>query len=448
MMRNQSIEERYIAKFPKSKALYEEAKSLFPRGVTHDSRYILPFPIYVTHAKGSHKWDVDGYEYIDYFGGHGAHILGHGHPALVNAVKEQMEKGTQWAACHEMEIEWGNLIKRFFPSAELIEFTSSGTEAGMMGIRLARAFTGRSKVVRFEGQFGGWYDSMVGGAGGQTTVGGILADIAQNTLVIPANDERALERALSNRDVALLVNEGVGAFGGVIGIAPSSYSVMRELTLKYGTLFMLDEVVTGFRYPGGLQQTKEINPDLTMLGKILTGGVPGAGAIVGRADILSLISFKDDEWNRSKRISHPGTFNGNPLCAAAGIAVLKVLVTGEPQRKATNMATLLRKGFERVLKARNVDGCAYNEFSVVHLYFGSCEMRSQCNRKICLNSAKVRSTRIGNALNINLTLNGVHNMARGYEFLLSSVHSEKDIDDTIKVFDLSIKAMIVSRKEN
>jgi len=148
-MANQSSVEQYIAKFPKSRALYEEAKGLFCRGVTHDIRFVNPFPIYITHGKGSHKWDVDGYEYIDFFGGHGALMLGHAHPSLVQAVNEQIIKGTQWAAGHELEIEWAKLIMNLIPSAERIEFTNSGTEANMYAIRLARTVTARDKIVKF-----------------------------------------------------------------------------------------------------------------------------------------------------------------------------------------------------------------------------------------------------------------------------------------------------------
>ncbi len=155
-MKNQSSKEQYIAKFPKSKALYEKAKDIIPRGVPHDSWIMSPFPIYIRNAKGSHVWDVDGYEYVDYYGGHGGLILGHAHPSLVEAVKKQIERGTHYAACAELVVEWAELIKSYFPSAERVEFASSGTEANIMGIRLARAFTGRNKIIKFGGHFHGW----------------------------------------------------------------------------------------------------------------------------------------------------------------------------------------------------------------------------------------------------------------------------------------------------
>ncbi|MFC1861652.1 aspartate aminotransferase family protein, partial [Chloroflexota bacterium] len=411
-MTNQSSVEQYIAKFPKSGALYTKAQGIFRNGITHDARYIKPFPIYITHGKGPHKWDVDGNEYIDYFGGHGALMLGHAHPSIVQAVNKQIAKGTQWAAPHRMEMEWAELIMKLIPSAERVEFTSSGTEANMMAIRLARAFTGRNKVVSFHGQMGGWYDSlMIGGREPWDipTTSGLLPDVIKNTLAITPNDETALEEALSNHDVAILVCEPWGAFSGTVGTAPTFHKFMRDITRKYGTLLHYDEVVSGFRYsPGGIQAVRGIIPDLTSLGKIVTGGMPGAGAIVGRAEIMDLLSFKesDADWNRYKRVPHSGTFNANPLCAASGIATLKIMANGEPQRQANNMASLLREGMQQVMKQQDREGCAYGDGSVIHLYFGNCQANG-CDRLVCLNATKVRPIHYSEALCINFILNGV-----------------------------------------
>ena len=441
-----SILEQYTAKFPNSRTLYEEAKNIFRNGVTHDGRFRQPFPIYITHGKGSHIWDVDGYEYIDYFGGHGAMMLGHAHPSLVEAVNEQISKGTQWAACHQLEIQWAELIKKLIPSAGLVEFTNSGTEANMLGIRLARAFTGRNKVVRFQGQMGGFYDSvMIGGrkAGSIPDTNGLLPGVIENTIAIPVNDEQALENVLANMDIASVIYETPGAFHGTVGTTPDFYNIMRSLTKKYGTLLHFDEVVSAFRdSPGGVQAIVGIIPDLTSLGKNLTGGLPGAGAIVGRPDIMELLCFKDENWNLHKRVSHSGTFNANPLCAAAGIATLRILSSGEPQRRANSMATLLRKGMERVIKQGGVNGCAWNSGGEVHLYFGDCKLRDGCDRVVCLNSTKIRPDQIGRALGLNLVLHGVHNINRAFDFFISAAHSEQDINKTIEAFNVSLGTMV------
>src|ERR1700758_5561803 len=157
---------RYEAEFPNSRRLHQQAKELFPNGVTHDLRHLEPFPIYVHLAQGSHKWDVDGHELIDYWSGHGALLLGHSHPAVVEAVQRQMARATHPGACHENEIEWGSWVQRLVPSAERVRFTSSGTEATLMALRLSRLFTGRPKVLKFAGHFHGWHDFLVPGSDG------------------------------------------------------------------------------------------------------------------------------------------------------------------------------------------------------------------------------------------------------------------------------------------
>ena len=439
-------EERYIARFPKSKTLYDKATGIFPRGVTHDGWFMVPFPLYIASAKGSHEWDVDGYEYIDYFGGHGALLLGHAHPSLIEAVDEQIRKGTHYGGCHELQVEWAELITRLIPCAEHVEFTNSGTEANMLAVRLARAYTGRNKVVRFRGQFAGFSDHLMVGITPPWDVPqsrGILAADIKNTVVIPINSEEALEQALSKGDVAIVMVEPAGAYSGVTGVAPSFYGVMRELCTHYGALLHFDEIVTGFRYsPGGVQAAKGVIPDLASLGKNVTGGMPGSGAVVGRTDVMNMLLFKDDHWNRYKRVAHSGTFNGNPLCAAAGIATLKIIATGEPQRKADEMSKMLREGMQQAIHEQDLAGCVYGDFSVYHFYFGDCDMRDECERKVCLNDDKVRAPTVGRSLAINLLLNGVHPAARGFDGFISAVHTRKDIDDTVHAFDQSLKIMI------
>ena len=446
-----STGQRYEAKFPKSKALFERAQKVQPRGVSHDQWYASPFPIYMTRAKGSHLWDVDDNEYIDYYGGHGGKMLGHAHPAVVEAVQNQIEMGTQYgAACH-LAVEWAELIRQLVPSAELIEFMNSGTEAIMYGIRLARAFTKRSKVVRFQFHFAGAYDAITVGYKKPFDVpvsAGVLHSTVQDTLVIPMNNEEALENALKNRDIAVVITEAAGSSSGVIGIKPSFYKTMRELTTKYGTMLFFDEIVTGFRYsPGGVQTAVGVTPDLTSLGKGITGVMPGAGAIVGRKDIMDLFLFKDENWNRYDRVSHSGTFNANPLCAASGIAYLKIIATGEPTRIANQKTRQMRDAFQRQMDERGIVGCAYDSgFSVLHTYVGKCELQGQCHRTVCLNADKVRDPQIGEVLYMNLALNGVKGPVRGYDLFLSAVHSPEDIKKTIEAFGSSLETMLEEKK--
>lgn len=429
------IAEQYTARYPRSRALHEQSKKIFSRGVPHDAWYVLPFPLYIESARGSRVWDADGYEYIDYFGGHGGLVLGHAHPVLTQAVKDQIVKGTHYGGCSALQIEWGNLIKEYFPAAEKIEFTNSGTEAIMLAIRLARAFTGKNKIVRFRGQMGGWYDALAADSSG-----GLLPAVAENTITVPINNEILLEQALAAGDTALVICEAVGAFTGVTGIAPAFYKIMQELTREYGALLLFDEVVTAFRYPpGGAQQAKGAAPDLTVLGKMVTGGIAGAGCVLGRADVLELLEFVNDRPDR--RVSHPGTFNANPLCAASGIAAMKTLLTGIPQKKAEVLAGTLREGFRKALNAKNIDGCVFGESSVYHVYFGPCPLRKTCAQQLCLNDDKDTPPAVARALHIHLALNGIHTAPRELHGFISAAHSPDDIDKTVTAFASSAGAL-------
>lgn len=437
-----SSEERYIAKFRKSRLLYERAKHLFPGGVSHDGRFFLPFPIYVTHASGSRVWDIDGYEYIDYISGHGALILGHSHPSLIKAVNSQIEKGTHYGAAHELEMEWADLVKSIIPSAELVQFTNSGTEASIIGIRLARVFTGRKKIAKFRHHFHGISSPVMVGKSepwNTPSTAGVADGEIEDTIVIPCNDEKALEDALSGRDVAILMVEPSNS-----GVSLSFYQTMRELTKKYGTLLLFDEIVSGFRFsPGGIQEVVRVTPDLTMLGKGVGGGMP-IGAIVGRADVMNMMAFKDDpEWNRHKRVTHSGTWCANPLSCAAAVAALKILATGEPQKHANKMASRLREGIQHAMDKRGVSGCAYGIFSMFNVYFGQCSLQDKCDRTVCLNADKVippDSTRLVIA---NLAVNGVRVAGmEGPSGLVSAAHTEDDIYKSIEAFDSSLVTML------
>jgi glutamate-1-semialdehyde 2,1-aminomutase len=438
---------RYKARFPRSKALYERARHVMPRGVSHDQWYADPFPIYMSRAEGSHLWDVDGNEYVDYYGGHGGKMLGHAPPAVVAAVQNQIKKGTQYGAVCDLAVEWAELIQQLVPSAELVEFMNSGTEAIMYGIRLARAFTKREKVVRFQFHFAGAYDAVSVGYKKPFHVpvsAGILPGTVKDTVVIPMNNAEALENVLKKRDVAVVITEAAGSGSGVVGINPSFYRVMRNLTAHYGTLLFFDEVVTGFRYsPGGVQAAVGVTPDLTALGKGVTGVVPGAGAIAGRKDIMDLLLLKDEEWNRYQRVSHSGTFNANPLCAAAGIAYLKIIASGNPTRIANQKARQLRVGLQRQMDERGITGCVYDSgFSVFHIYFGTCDLLGGCDRAVCLNDQKTRDPAVGQALFMNLAIHGVKTPTRGYDGFVSAIHTEDDLKKTIEAFGHSLDVLL------
>jgi len=443
-----TILERYQQLHPRSAALHAEASRFFPNGVTHDVRYFSPFPIYVEHAAGSHKWDVDGHQIIDYVMGHGALLLGHAHPEVTQAVAEQLQKGTHYGASQEMEMRWAGWVQRLVPSAELVRFTSSGTEATMMAVRLARAFTGREKLVRFNGHFHGWSDSLVGyalAAEAAPEAVGIPPGALQSQVLVPQHDSAALRRALEGADgVAAVIVEPTGASYGTVPMDPAFLADVRELTERSGTLLIFDEVVTGFRVvPGGAQALFGVLPDITCLAKVLAGGLPG-GAVVGRREVLSLLDFRDDEWNLKRRIPHPGTFNANPLSAAAGSSCLSFIADGRPQERAADLCRRLCRGINAALRRAGVPGCAYGFSSMFHITMGHEVPRPEDDFSWRWES-KPGPTVPGMAREL---LEGLRRgmLNRGVDLMrnggfVSAVHSEEDIDVTLAAFEETLADM-------
>jgi glutamate-1-semialdehyde 2,1-aminomutase len=439
-----TILERYRALHPRSAELHRQAERSFPNGVTHDLRHFSPFPIYVDHALGCRKWDVDGNEIIDYLMGHGSLLLGHAHPTLVRAVTRQIARGTHYGASTELEMEWAGWIKKLVPTAQKVRFHSSGTEATMMAIRLARAFTGRNKLIRFTLNFHGWNDNVVGYVQREETLPrapGIPPAYLGEQIVLPQNDIGALATTLAGeKDVAAVILEPTGAAASTVPIDPEFLTFMRERTAREGVLLIYDEVITGFRVgPGGAQERFGIKPDLTALAKIAAGGLPG-GAITGRADIIDLIEFRrDDEWNANQRVAHQGTFNANPLSAAAGIAMLETISDGKAQAHAEEMAKRLCRGANRIMKKLGVKGCAYTISSMFHMSIGvDCpepadgwewQWYGAPGATVPMTPPKVMSAFRQAMLNSG----GGDFMRTGG--MTSAVHDEKDIDETLASFE-------------
>jgi glutamate-1-semialdehyde 2,1-aminomutase len=366
----QSLTDRFTAAFPKSRQLFEQAIAVFPGGVTHELRALEPFPIYIDRSKGARKWSVDGQEMIDYFSGHGALLLGHCPDDVVAAVQQQMSRATHPGACHELEVEWGRLVQSLVPSAGMVRFTASGTEATLMALRLARIASGRPKVLKFVGHFHGWHDAVMPGAYHPydgSPVPGIPEEVQQFTVVLPPNDLNRVEDVL-NKDpqIGTVILEPTGGHWGLVPIRGQFLKGLRELTMKYDRILIFDEVITGFRVaPGGAQQAYGVTPDMTTLAKILAGGLPG-GCVAARADLLAYMERRPGK----AKMNHPGTFNANPLSAAAGITTLKRVATGEPCEVANRTATLLRRKLNEMFADRDLPWAAYGDFSLVHLLPG------------------------------------------------------------------------------
>ena len=312
-----------------SRKLQQRAERVIPGGVDSPVRAFRSVggePPFIVRGKGSHLWDADGYEYIDYIGSWGPMILGHAHPEVVKAIQNAAVNSASFGASTPSEIELAELVIDAVPSIEKLRFVSSGTEATMSAIRLARAYTNRKYIIKFEGCYHGHADSLLVKAGsGVATLSipgsaGVLEELAQFTLALPFNNINAIEKAFAkypNQIACLIVEPVVGNMGCVLPRA-GYLQALREITQRDGTVFICDEVMTGFRVAyGGAQQIYDIVPDLTCLGKIIGGGLP-VGAYGGRAEIMDMVAPLGPMYQA-------GTLSGNPLAMAAGIATLKKL---------------------------------------------------------------------------------------------------------------------------
>ncbi len=433
-----AIDQEFFTRHAESARRAEEARMLFPGGVTHDARHFEPFGIVVDRAVGPRKWDVDGNEYIDYVMGHGALIFGHSHPYLVEAVTAQVERGTHMGGSSELELRWAQAIQRLLPSAEKVRFTSSGTEATMMAVRLARAATGRDRLLRLRNHFHGWNDSVF--AAGRTSAGNIAANGQPQAMqdliaVYDQTDVAGIANALATGEFAAVILEPTGYSWGTCPLEPSVPQELRALTEQHGTLLIFDEVVTGFRTAaGGAQERLEVRPDLTTLAKIAAGGLPG-GAVVGRADLLDQISFDAG----GGRVAHPGTFNANPLSAVAGERALRAIAEENPNAVANERASQLSRGLNRALIEAEVPGCAWADASMVHIILGQDIDRPADGETWDWgqhggpqSTLPVTPGTVAWPFRRALLNHGVDLMGMGA--LVSCVHTEADIDATIDRF--------------
>ena len=434
-----TIHEDYRAKHPKSATLAERARAAIPGGITHDIRHLLPFPIYVDRALGSRKWDVDGHEYVDYWMGHGALFLGHSHPAVVKAVQAQVARGTHAGGGHEAEVRWAELVNGLVPCAELTRFTMSGTEATHLALRVARAHTGRSRVVKLAGHFHGWHDAMTAAVNPpyETPMSaGVPGGTLDGVAVCPSNDVKAVETVLESGDVAAVILEPAGGQAGTIPTIPGYLQELRAVTAKHGVLLIFDEVITGFRYaPGGAQEYYGVTPDLTTLAKIVAGGLPG-GALCGRRDVMSVLAHRGDPaWDRTRRVAHAGTFNANPLSAAAAVATLELIGDGALSARASKSGDAIRQGLQEALQRAGGPGAVYGEASIYHVSFEGRPGLAGFDRP--------RRGDLYHLLRCALLNNGVD--CSNNHGWISAVHTDEDVERTIRAYDRAFRAMAAER---
>src|SRR5579859_2528305 len=437
-----ALDEAFTRRFARSAELYARSRKAIAGGITHDSRNFAPFPIYVERADGSRKWDVDGNELIDHWMGHGSLLLGHNHPEVTQAVAEQIHKGTHYGACHELEVAWAEQICRLVPSAEWVRFTMSGTEATMLAMRDARAFTGRELIVRFAGHFHGWHDYAMAGYQppfDTSTSTDVPKAVAATMLVAYPENIESVRQLLDAHpaEVAAVILEPGGGSNGIIPTSVPFLKELRTLTAERGVVLIFDEVITGFRYsPGGAQQVYGVTPDMSTLAKIVAGGLPG-GAVVGRRDILSVQTFKGElHKDRFERVLQQGTFNANPMSAAAGVTALGIVAEGWATEQCNRTGEQLRVGLRDCLEQRGVAGAILGESSVFQILLGE-------GMQEAVETTDVQRLMAGrgavNTLRKAMLLNGVDLMRSGG--FTSIVHEDAELSQTVAAFDKSLEAL-------
>lgn len=364
----------YEKKTPKSKKLIAESRQyIVPMGAPAYMIWHRPYPIFIDRAEGSRMWDMDGNEYIDMFIDQGISYCGHKNQAIRKAIDKALDRfGFHLEMCEELATKWAQKVMQHYPSIKKIKIVNSGNEATELVCQIARAFTGKVKIIKFAGHHHGWnsvltYDALAAGSGTLFTLG-IPNNHWDNIINLPPNDIGIFEKALQdNKDqVAAVVMEPLGASSGGTPLVDGFQKQVRELCTKYNVLLAFDEVATGFRVAiGGVQQVLGITPDLTCLGKPVGGGIP-IGAVGGREDVMSVVGALDPRAEHFGPLFPMGSFCANPLAMAAGTAFIEELEKGNYIQNSIDRAAQLAKGINEVASATKMDISAHALYSLVH----------------------------------------------------------------------------------
>ncbi len=424
-------------KLKKSKELFRKAKRIIPGGVNSPVRAFKSVggtPLFISSAKGSKIYDVDGNEYIDYVLSWGPMILGHSHPKVINALKKAAEKGTSFGAPTPLEVELAGMVRKAYPSMEIMRMVNSGTEATMSAIRAARGFTGRDRIVKFEGCYHGHADGLLVKAGsGAATFGvptspGVPRDYARNTITLPFNDLKAFRKICdkTGKNIACVIIEPVVGNSGCILPMPGYLEGLRKITKKYGIVLIFDEVMTGFRVSyGGAQKVFKIKPDMTCLGKVIGGGLP-VGAYGGNREIMSRIAPDGPVYQA-------GTLSGNPLAMTAGIETLKILSRPETYKKLMAKSEALEEAMKKAAARAGVKTKFYRAGTMFCTYFTDKEVHNFTDASKTDMAAFARFFR-------SMLEKGVNLAPSGYEAgFMSLAHSQADINKTARAAYQSFK---------
>lgn len=365
-------------KTEKSKKLFEEAKGITPGGVHSGLRFFTPYPIFIERASGSRIYDVDRNEYVDYHLAFGAVILGHSSEKVTRAVNAQLENGNIYGLSNELEVEVAKKIVQHVPSAQMVKFCNTGTEATYHAIRVARAFTGKSKIIKFEGAYHGWHDYVdisvgplpreAGPRESPTPVpdsAGIPRNVVEGTIILPFNNLRVLEKTVRKHgnEIAAVITEPI-MHGNACCILPKKgyLKALREICDRYNILYIFDEVVTGFRHGlGGVQKIFGVTPDITTFAKGMANGFP-IGSVCGKREIMTMFS-------PSGKVAFGGTYNGNPISMAAALATIQELETQEVYDHLFRLGSLIRKRLREVIRRLNIKAQVVGFGSIFQIVF-------------------------------------------------------------------------------
>jgi len=423
----------YEKKTPKSKKFYEEAKQhIAPLGVPAYMIWHRPYPFFVEKAEGSRVFDVDGNEYIDLFIDQGISFLGHQPPKLKGSIARTMDKyGIHLELCEELATKWSRKINKHFPSCQKIKIVNSGNEATELAAQIARTYTGKNKIIKFQGHHHGWnavlsYDSLAPGSGTLFTEG-IPENHWENLITLPINDIGEVEDAIkkNKNEIAAVIMEPLGVSTGAIPLRDGFQKEVRELTEQNGVLLIFDEVATGFRVAiGGAQELLGVMPDITVLGKSVGGGIP-IGAVGGRDDVMAVVGVLDPRAERFGPVFPMGSFCAHPLAMAAGIAFIEELEDGDYIKNATLRAKELAKGINEVATRLKMSFSAYTTYAVVH--FGLAVEQDMSNAPDMLEFNQM--------IRLGLLLSDPGVVALPGHVYMSGVHTPEDIHKCILAFE-------------
>ncbi len=423
----------------RSIALYQKALRVIPGGVNSPVRAFKAIgipPVFIDRGKGSKVWDVDGNEYVDYVGSWGPMILGHAHPKVVSALKKAAPKGTSFGAPTALEVELATQVKKAFPSIELVRMVSSGTEAAISAIRVARGYTGRDKILKFEGCYHGHGDSLLVKAGsGATTFGipdslGVPADLAKHTLTAPYNDLEHVRGLVSRYpgQIACIIVEPIVGNMGVVLPEEGFLEGLRRICDEEGIVLLFDEVITGFRVArGGAQELYGVRADLTCLGKIIGGGLP-VGAYGGKREIMERVSPLGGVYQA-------GTLSGNPLAMTAGIETLKLLTSKKVYQDMDKKTVFLTDAIANSAEEKGIPLTINRTIGMFTLFFTEGPVRDYP-------TAKKSDTRRFAQFFIEMMNEGIYLPPSQFEaWFLSLAHTQKDLERTIEACDTAFKRM-------